>query len=66
MLTKAELKVLSLMAEGYNNKSIAQLLCLSPKTIEHHISNIFSKVFETSKGQDKRVSVVLWYLKNEK
>ena len=43
-LTQRELQVLQLAADGLSNKSIAQKLVLSEKTVKNHIANIFSKL----------------------
>jgi DNA-binding CsgD family transcriptional regulator len=43
-LTPRELQVLRLVAAGETNKAIASKLCLSEKTIDRHVSNIFSKL----------------------
>jgi len=43
-LTERELQVLRLVATGKTNKSIARELSLSEKTIDRHVSNIFTKL----------------------
>ncbi|MEO8184545.1 MAG: response regulator transcription factor, partial [Deltaproteobacteria bacterium] len=43
-LTARELEVLRLVAAGNTNKGIARTLALSEKTVERHISNIFTKL----------------------
>jgi len=43
-LTEREQEIARLVAEGATNREIAQLLFLSPKTVERHVSNIFKKV----------------------
>jgi DNA-binding NarL/FixJ family response regulator len=43
-VTQRERQVLKLIAEGYSNKSIAEYLCLSVKTVEKHRSNLMSKL----------------------
>jgi DNA-binding CsgD family transcriptional regulator len=43
-LTERELEVLRFVAAGKTNKSIAAALCLSEKTIERHVSNVFAKL----------------------
>ncbi|GAB2599288.1 response regulator transcription factor [Pseudactinotalea suaedae] len=43
-LTGSEQRVLDLLAVGLSNDAIAQQLCLSPKTVEAHISRAFSKL----------------------
>ncbi len=44
LLTMREREVLQLFAEGYGTKEVAGLLHLSPKTIEIHRLNLFSKL----------------------
>jgi ATP/maltotriose-dependent transcriptional regulator MalT len=43
-LTGRELQVLRLVAAGKTNKAIAHDLCISEKTVDRHVSNIFSKL----------------------
>ena len=43
-LTEREREILTLIAKGKNNQTIAHELFLSPKTIANHVSNIFSKL----------------------
>jgi DNA-binding NarL/FixJ family response regulator len=43
-VTQREKEVLKLLAEGYQNKDIADLLCVSIKTVEKHRSNLMSKL----------------------
>jgi DNA-binding NarL/FixJ family response regulator len=43
-LTPRELSVLQLLATGKTNRAIAVELALSEKTVERHLSNIFSKL----------------------
>jgi DNA-binding NarL/FixJ family response regulator len=43
-LTQREREVLKLVAEGYTSKEVAGFLCISPKTVERHRSNIMSKL----------------------
>jgi len=50
-LTPRELEVLSLIAEGLNNKEIAQELVISEKTVKNHINNIFSKLHVNDRSQ---------------
>ena len=48
-LTEREREVLSLIAQGYTNQTIAEQLVISPKTVRNHISSIFSKMQVTSR-----------------
>lgn len=43
-LTQREQEVLDLLAAGLTNREIAQRLVISPKTTEHHVSQILSKL----------------------
>ena len=43
-LSKREMEVLTLIAQGLSNKEIAQTLFLSPHTVKTHSSNIFLKL----------------------
>jgi two-component system response regulator NreC len=43
-LTQREREILKLVGEGYKNKAIAHYLCISPKTVEKHRSNIMGKL----------------------
>lgn len=49
-LTERELQVLRLVASGKTNKKIARELSLSEKTIDRHVSNIFTKVDVASRA----------------
>jgi DNA-binding CsgD family transcriptional regulator len=49
-LTARELQVLRLVAAGKTNKAIAAELCLSEKTVDRHVSNIFTKLDVASRA----------------
>ena len=50
-LTPREVEVLKLIAEGLNNKGIAEELVISEKTVKNHINNIFSKLHINDRSQ---------------
>lgn len=50
-LSSRELEVLRLIAEGQSNPAIAARLALSVKTVQNHISNIFSKLQVADRAQ---------------
>ena len=43
-LTRREREVIKLIAEGHRTKDIANMLSLSPKTIEKHRTNLMKKL----------------------
>ena len=43
-LTPRELEILKLVVEGQTNKKIGELLCISPKTVDKHRSNLMKKL----------------------
>lgn len=50
-LTKREIEVLKLIAEGLFNKEIAYTLDISEKTVKNHVSNIFKKINVSDRTQ---------------
>ncbi len=58
-LTKREYEVLILIAEGLNNKDIAEKLYISEKTVKNHVSNIFKKL-----DLNDRVQAAIFAYKN--
>ena len=62
-LSPREMEVLSWMAKGFRNSTIAEVLCLEPKTVERHINNIYSKLGHFPPNKDQRVHAVTLYLK---
>jgi DNA-binding NarL/FixJ family response regulator len=64
MLTPRERAVLALMAEGRTNRGIGDLLSLSGKTVEAHVSQIFHKLdLERSTSDHRRVLAVVMHLR---
>ncbi len=59
-LSRRELEVLRLVVTGKSNKAIASELCLSEKTIERHLSNIFDKLDVSS-----RTAATAWAYENK-
>lgn len=51
VLTGRENEVLALLAEGRSNATIAALLVISPRTAEHHVSNILAKLGLASRAE---------------
>jgi DNA-binding NarL/FixJ family response regulator len=64
-LTPRETEVLSLMAEGRSNASIAETLVVSDGAVEKHTQRIFAKLgLHPDEGQHRRVLAVLAYLRS--
>lgn len=61
-LTEREREVLSLMAEGRTNGSIAEQLVVSEAAVRKHVGGIFAKL-DLDPESDRRVSAVLTYLR---
>lgn len=63
-LSAREREVLGLIAEGRSNAGIADALTITEKTVEFHVSSIFSKLgLEGSAGEHRRVLAVLAFLR---
>jgi DNA-binding NarL/FixJ family response regulator len=50
-LSPREREVLQLIAEGYTNKQIAEILCISIKTVQSHRSNLMQKLNLHNQGE---------------
>ena len=50
-LTRREIEVLKLIAEGLFNKEIASKLDISERTVKNHVSNIFKKIDVSDRTQ---------------
>lgn len=59
-LSSRELQVLRLIAAGKTNKAIASELCLSQRTVDRHVSNLFGKLDVAS-----RAAATTWAHKNK-
>jgi DNA-binding CsgD family transcriptional regulator len=53
-LTGRELEVLELVAEGMEDREIAERLVLSPRTVSHHVSSVLSKLGASGRKQAVR------------
>lgn len=61
--TGRELEVLKLIAEGKNNEEIAEKLFLSVRTVEKHVTNIYSKLGVS--GKSARAYASSYAIKNK-
>lgn len=51
LLSNREREIAALVAQGLTNREMAQVLFISPKTTEHHLSRILGKLGFTSRSQ---------------
>jgi NarL family two-component system response regulator LiaR len=51
LLSKREIEVLKLVTKGLSNKEIADDLCLSIRTVQGHVGNIFNKLKVSSRTE---------------
>jgi len=56
-LTVRELEVLQLVLAGYTSRAIAAQICISEKTVEFHLDNIYTKI-----GVRTRLMAAIWAL----
>jgi HD-GYP domain-containing protein (c-di-GMP phosphodiesterase class II) len=59
-LSDREVEVLHLAAKGLTTKQIAERLFISPKTADHHIQHVYTKI-----GVSTRAAAALWAMQNE-
>jgi len=64
-LSQREHEVLALIAEGRSNLGISEAMVVSPKTVEAHVSRIFSKLgLDDAPDSHRRVLAVLAFLRS--
>lgn len=60
VLTPREVEVLQLMAQGQRNRTIAERLVISEKTVQNHVSSIFAKL-----GVEDRSHAIIWAMQHD-
>ena len=58
-LSEREVEVLGLVIRGLSNRQMAEVLFVSPKTVDHHIQHIYDKI-----GVSTRVGATLFALQH--
>lgn len=58
-LSRREVEVLNLAAKGFTTRQIAERLFISPKTADHHIQHVYTKI-----GVSTRAAAALWAMQN--
>jgi HD-GYP domain-containing protein (c-di-GMP phosphodiesterase class II) len=49
-LTRREIEVLRLVADGCSNREVAKRLVISPRTVDHHVQHIYEKIGVSSRA----------------
>jgi two-component system nitrate/nitrite response regulator NarL len=57
VLTRRQVSVLQLVADGYSGPQVAEALCLAPNTVKTHLSRIYKAMGAT--GQAHAVAIAL-------
>ena len=60
-LSAREMEIIQLVAGGLTNQDIAQKLTISKRTVDNHVSNMFTKT-----GSKNRVALLNWAMDNGK
>ena len=60
-ISSRELEIIELLATGQTNQEIASTLMISKRTVDNHVSNIFTKT-----GAKNRVALLNWAMDNGK
>ncbi len=60
-LSSRELEIIGLVAEGLTNQEIAARLTISKRTVDNHVSNVFTKT-----GSKNRVALLNWAMDHGK
>jgi DNA-binding CsgD family transcriptional regulator/tetratricopeptide (TPR) repeat protein len=55
-LTTRELQILDCLSTGLTNNGIGAKLHVSPKTVDHHVSSVLSKLGAASRGEAARIA----------
>jgi len=53
-LTKRELEILQLVAEGYSNSQLARMLWVTEQTVKFHLSNVYRKLDVSNRTEASR------------
>jgi DNA-binding CsgD family transcriptional regulator len=59
-MSDREIEVLGLAARGLTTKEIADRLFISPKTADHHIQHVYTKI-----GASTRAAAALWAMQDD-
>ena len=60
-LSAREMEIIDLVADGLTNQEIAEKLTISKRTVDNHVSNMFTKT-----GSKNRVALLNWAMDHGK
>ena len=60
-LSERELEIIDLVAQGLTNQEIGERLMISKRTVDTHVSNVFTKT-----GAKNRVALLNWAMDHGK
>ncbi|MFZ9750251.1 MAG: helix-turn-helix domain-containing protein, partial [Vulcanococcus sp.] len=60
-LSERELEIIELVAKGLTNQEIGETLMISKRTVDNHVSNVFTKT-----GAKNRVALLNWAMDHGK
>ena len=60
-LSSREMEIIEMVADGLTNQEIAQRLTISKRTVDNHVSNMFTKT-----GSKNRVALLNWAMDHGK
>ena len=60
-LSERELEIIDLVAQGLTNQEIGERLMISKRTVDNHVSNVFTKT-----GAQNRVALLNWAMDHGK
>jgi DNA-binding CsgD family transcriptional regulator len=60
-LSERELEIIELVAQGLTNQEIGERLMISKRTVDNHVSNVFTKT-----GDKNRVALLNWAMDHGK
>jgi DNA-binding NarL/FixJ family response regulator len=60
-LSERELEIIELVATGLTNSEIANQLMISKRTVDNHVSNVFTKT-----GAKNRIALINWAMDHGK
>ena len=60
-LSERELEIIALVAQGLTNQEIGSTLMISKRTVDNHVSNVFTKT-----GAKNRVALINWAMDHGK